>query len=220
MFTFCKDTKIFIIFIYYMELSVNTQIDSDLTISSLSYINDLVVDACNKGLYRIFVESFNMNDNMMQILIDTYGYNVTKKTNDIGTYVTYTIDWSNAPIVDLTPTPTPTATSTPTPTPTENNAIAGQFIYNAQEGIGWNSYGGNYLSFGRSQDGTNKTPLAGWYFKDSNNVVRRLLNSPLWFSGGNPSPYPNGNGWMAVANGSFYIAPTVTTITFYETAPA
>ena len=68
-------------------------------------------------------------------------------------------------------------------------------------------------------DGTNKTPLAGWYFKDSNNVVRRLLNSPLWFSGGNPSPYPNGNGWMAVANGSFYIAPTETTITFYESSP-
>jgi hypothetical protein len=116
---------------------------------------------------------------------------------------------------DLTPTPTVTPTSTPTPTSASN----GQFIYTAQGGIAWNSYGGNYLSFGLSQDGLNRTPLAGWYFRDSNNVVRQLLNSPLWFSGGNPSPYRNGNGWMAVANGSFYIAPTETTITFYETSP-
>jgi hypothetical protein len=115
----------------------------------------------------------------------------------------------------VTPTPTPTATPTPTPTSASN----GQFIYITQAGIGWNGYGSNYLSFGLSQDGLNRTPLAGWYFKDSNNVVRRLLNSPLWFSGGNPSPYRNGNGWMAVANGSFYIAPSETTITFYETSP-
>ena len=113
--------------------------------------------------------------------------------------------------ISVTPTPTPT----PTPTSTSN----GEFVYVAQTGIPWNGYGANYLSFGRSQDGLNKTPLAGWYFKDSNNVVRQLLNTPLWFSGGNPSPYPNGIGWMAVANGSFYIAPTETTITFYETSP-
>jgi hypothetical protein len=116
-------------------------------------------------------------------------------------------------------TPTSTITQTMTPTPTKSAPVPGQFIYVAQAGILWNSYGGNYLSFGRSQDGTNRTPLAGWYFKDSNNVVRRLLNSPLWFSGGNPSPYPNGNGWMAVANGSFSISASVTTITFYENIP-
>jgi hypothetical protein len=135
-------------------------------------------------------------------------------------YLNGNVVWS---LVTVTPTPTPTATLTPTPTatptPTPTSASNGQFIYTAQAGIGWNSYGANYLSFGPSQDGLNKTPLAGWYFKDSNNVVRRLLNSPLWFSGGNPSPYPNGNGWMAVANGSFYIAPSETTITFYETSP-
>jgi hypothetical protein len=113
----------------------------------------------------------------------------------------------------VTETPTPTSTPTPTQGP------GGQYVYIAQAGIGWNSYGANYLSFGFSQDGLNRTPLAGWYFKDSNNVVRQLLNSPLWFSGGNPSPFRNGNGWMAVANGSFYIAPTETTITFYETSP-
>ena len=123
--------------------------------------------------------------------------------------------------VTVTPTQTitPTMTVTPTPTSTPTSASNGEFIYTAQTGIAWNGYGANYLSFGRSQDGTNKTPLAGWYFKDSNNVVRRLLNSPLWFSGGNPSPYPNGNGWMAVANGSFSISASETTITFYETSP-
>jgi hypothetical protein len=120
-----------------------------------------------------------------------------------------------SPTATSTPTPTPsitptlTSTKTPTPTPSitpsksGSSGTPGQYVYVAQTGIGWNGYGGNYLSFGPSQDGTNKRPLAGWYFKDSNNVVRQLLNSPLWFSGGNPSPYPNGNGWMAVANGSF-----------------
>jgi hypothetical protein len=114
---------------------------------------------------------------------------------------------------------TPSITPTITPSSSSSGGVAGQYVYVAQTGIGWNSYGANYLSFGPSQDGTNRRPLAGWYFKDSNNVVRQLLNSPLWFSGGNPSPYPNGNGWMAVANGSFYINPSVTTITFYETSP-
>ena len=130
------------------------------------------------------------------------------------------VDYVNLNVVeysDLTPTPTVTPTSTPTPTPT--SAANGQFIYTAQAGIAWNGYGGNYLSFGLSQDGLNRTPLAGWYFRDSNNVVRQLLNSPLWFSGGNPSPYRNGNGWMAVANGPFSISASETTITFYESSP-
>jgi hypothetical protein len=123
------------------------------------------------------------------------------------------------PTETVTPTITPTNTQTVTPTPSENNAVAGQFIYVAQTGILWNGYGSNFLSFGRSQDGTNKTPLAGWYFIDSNNVVRQLLNTPVWFSGGNPSPWPNGIGWIAVANGSFSISSSQTTITFYETSP-
>jgi hypothetical protein len=130
------------------------------------------------------------------------------------------VDYVNLTIIGSTEsTPTPSPTLTPTPTPTPTSTPSGEFIYVAQTGIAWNGYGGNYLSFGRSQDGTNKTPLAGWYFRDSNNVVRQLLNTPLWFSGGNPSPYPNGNGWMAVANGSFTISASETTITFYETSP-
>ena len=213
-----------------MEVSTNSELDSQSTIESLSYINDLVLGAIDKGSYQIFVGSEYMNDNVMSILINTYGYYVTKKTNDNGTYVTYMIDWFNVATPTIEPTstptvtptststPTPTSTSTPTPTPTIES-IAGQFVYNAQPTIAWNGYGSNYLSFGRSQDGTNRTPLAGWYFRDSNNVVRQLLNSPVWFSGGNPSPYPNGNGWIAVANGSFSISASETTITFYETSP-
>jgi hypothetical protein len=96
-----------------MELSTNSESDSQSTIESLSYINDLVVSTCDKGAYHIFVDSSHMNDDMMLILTNTYGYHITKKRNDNGTHVTYLIDWSNAPI------PTPTPTSTPTPTPTE-----------------------------------------------------------------------------------------------------
>ena len=77
-----------------MDISSDSNLDSDLTISSLSYINDLVVEACDKGLYSILVHSSHMDDDMMLILIDTYGYQVTKRTNDFGTHVTYVIDWS------------------------------------------------------------------------------------------------------------------------------
>ena len=218
-----------------MDISTNSELDSQSTIESLSHINDLVLGAVDKGSYQIIVGSEYMDDNVMSILTNTYGYHITKKINDNGSYVNYIINWfgipaptpgptstptstpTSAPTSTPTVTPTPTSTSTPTPTPTSSSN--GQFVYNAQPSIGWNSYGSNYLSFGESQDGTNRTPLAGWYFKDSNNVVRQLLNTPLWFSGGNPSPYRNGNGWMAVANGSFSISASETTITFYETSP-
>ena len=56
-----------------MEVSTNSEIDSQSTIDSLSHINDLVLSAVNKGSYEIFVDSAYMNDNMMSILINTYG---------------------------------------------------------------------------------------------------------------------------------------------------
>jgi hypothetical protein len=155
-------------------------------------------------------------DTITTVEVQITGQDVGNWNGNHGPWVDY-VNLNVTSYSDLTPTPTVTPTSTPTPTPT--SAPNGEFIYTAQASILWNSYGGNYLSFGLSQDGLNRTPLAGWYFRDSNNVVRQLLNSPLWFSGGNPSPYRNGNGWMAVANGSFYIDPTETTITFYESSP-
>ena len=100
-----------------MEISTNSSSDSQSTIDSLSYINDLVVDACNKGEYEIFVDSAYMNDTVMGILTDTYGYRITKTTNNFGTYVTYIISWFGIPVPSPTPTPTPTKTLTPTPTP-------------------------------------------------------------------------------------------------------
>ena len=81
-----------------METSTNSITDSQSTLDTLSYINDLVVDACSKGLYRIYVGSQLMNDDMVSTLIETYGYNVSTSTNDFGTHVTYTIDWSNVPV--------------------------------------------------------------------------------------------------------------------------
>ena len=84
-----------------MDISSDSILDSDLTISSLSYINDLVVDACNQGLYSISVHSSHMNDDMMLILINTYGYHVTKRTNDFGTHVTYSINWSKTSTTSL-----------------------------------------------------------------------------------------------------------------------
>jgi hypothetical protein len=110
-----------------MELSTNSELDSQATVDSLSYINDLVVSECSKGGYQIFVDSSHMNDNMMSILVNTYGYDITKKTDDIGTYVTYKIDWTNAPtpVPTSTPTPTPTSTLVPTPTATPGFGSSG-----------------------------------------------------------------------------------------------
>jgi hypothetical protein len=161
-------------------------------------------------------------DTITTVEVQITGQDVGNWNGNHGPWVEY-VNLNAISYLDLTPTPTPTMTPTytptATPTPTPTIASNGEFVYTAQEGIAWNGYGANYLSFGLSQDGLNRTPLAGWYFRDSNNVVRQLLNSPLWFSGGNPSPFRNGNGWMAVADGSFSISADETTITFYETAP-
>lgn len=89
-----------------MEVSTNSEIDSQSTIDSLSHINDLVLSAVDKGSYEIFVDSAYMNDNMMSILINTYGYFVTKTTNHMGSYVTYIISWFGIPTPSPTPTPT------------------------------------------------------------------------------------------------------------------
>lgn len=94
-----------------------------------------------------------------------------------------------------------------------------QHVFNAQAGIDWNGYEGNYLSVGFSQEGESIPPQAGWYFVDSNGNIRQLLNDTLWFSGGAPSPYPNGAGWLCVSDGSFTINNTVTSIIFYEQQP-
>ena len=92
-------------------------------------------------------------------------------------------------------------------------------VFNAQGGIVWNGYGSNYLSVGFSQEGESVPPQAGWYFVDDVGTIRQLLNDVLWFSGGAPSPFPNGAGWLAVSNGPFALNESNTTLTFYEQQP-
>lgn len=120
-----------------------------------------------------------------------------------------------------TPTPTPTPTSTPEPCYsgfTISNCGTSH-VYNIGS-VPWMGYGDNYLQVGPSQDGGGLiAPQSGWYFVDDCGRVRQLLNTPLWFGGGQNSPTPNGNGWLCVANGPFTIADNVTTLTFCESMP-
>ena len=90
----------------------NATTDSQSTLNSLSYVNSLILTASSDGLFRIFVESPTMNDDMMETLINTYGYKVTKKLYIQATYPIYLIDWFGIPVPSLTPTPTPSSTPT------------------------------------------------------------------------------------------------------------
>lgn len=128
----------------------------------------------------------------------------------------------------VSPTPTPTATLTPTPTPTPapcytNFSVSNcgtSHVYTQEPSTIWDSYGSNYLQVGPSVDGGGTTaPQAGWYFVDDCGTVRQLLNTVLWMSGGNPSPYPNGSGWLCEADGPFVISSGTTTLTFCESLP-
>lgn len=107
-------------------------------------------------------------------------------------------------------------------TPGTNGPVT--HIFDAQTGITWTSYGddGNghgYLSVGTSQENVINPPVAGWYFIDDNGLIVQLRNDALWFSGGAPSPFENGNGWLCVADQIFVYNDTNPTITFYETIP-
>ena len=110
-------------------------------------------------------------------------------------------------------------------TPGTNGPVT--HVFDAQSGIEWMSYGDDgsghgYLSVGYSnetQDPPSNPPVAGWYFIDDNNNIVQLRNDVLWFSGGQPSPYPNGAGWLCVADQLYTYSAANTSITFYETIP-
>lgn len=89
--------------------------NTDTTTGSLSYINDLVTGATTSGSYNIVVPRLYMNEAMAVKLRTTYGYNVTRRNDFMGTNDSYIISWGNND--DPTPTPTSTPTSTPTVTP-------------------------------------------------------------------------------------------------------
>jgi hypothetical protein len=81
-----------------MILASQSATQSTSTVKSLSYINTLITDAANKGLYNITVNGSVMTDNMRRDLIDNYGYNVNVKYNNMGTFPTYVIDWASGNI--------------------------------------------------------------------------------------------------------------------------
>lgn len=91
-------------------------------------------------------------------------------------------------------------------------------VLNKELGQDWNTYGGNYLQGGNFEG--SETPQAGWYIVDDLGTVRQVLSDPVWFSGGNPTPIQNGNGWFMVLDGPFVIDNAKTSIIFYETLPS
>lgn len=75
-----------------MLTNPTSQNNSNSTRESLTYVNNLIVNATNMGMYHTFVESRYIDESEVDI-IRSYGYNVTKINNDFGTYFTYKITW-------------------------------------------------------------------------------------------------------------------------------
>ena len=68
---------------------------SDNAITELTYVNSIITEAMSNGLYSIIIEGRHMNDSMANILRTTYGYTVTSKSIDMGSYNRYKISWLN-----------------------------------------------------------------------------------------------------------------------------
>ena len=131
----------------------------------------------------------------------------------------YSVTPTPTPTQSETPTPTPTPTLTPTPTAPDN----GIYVYDVWSGIPWNGYhdpGSTFLQTGPSQAGGGTIPpQAGWYFIDDNGALRQILNTPVWFGGGQPSPTQNGLGWLCVIDQDWEYSDSNPTITFYANMP-
>jgi hypothetical protein len=67
------------------------------TRSTLSYVNSVVTGVTSLGGYTTFIDERYMDDNMAYVLRNTYGYNVTKKDDFMGTLQNYTINWGAPP---------------------------------------------------------------------------------------------------------------------------
>ena len=89
------------------------------TRDNLTYVNNVVTGCTSRGEYVAFIDARYMDQDVVNDLL-SLGYRVTNLTNDIGTFITYKIEWSSA-YVPPTPTPTPTPTNTPTPSVTPTN---------------------------------------------------------------------------------------------------
>ncbi len=66
---------------------------SDNAITGLTYVNSVIPGASANGLYSVIIEGNYMNDTMADTLRTTYGYKVTPKSVDMGSYVRYQISW-------------------------------------------------------------------------------------------------------------------------------
>lgn len=104
------------------------------------------------------------------------------------------------------------------PTPIVISGGGTTHVFDAEPSTEWNGYGDVYLQTGPPQE-EGLTPLAGWYIVDDNGTIRQVLSTPAWFTGGNPTPFPNGSGWFFVLDGPFVYNVSNPTITFYETLP-
>lgn len=93
------------------------------------------------------------------------------------------------------------------------------------DGNNWNGYhtvgSDPFLQTGASQEGDGSIPpVAGWYFVDDNGNIRQLLNTPVWFSGQQNSPFPNGGGWLCVVDSNDWVySDSNPTLTFHESVP-
>jgi hypothetical protein len=63
------------------------------TRGDLSYINHLITGATASGSYTVYTNEKIMDDNMAYVLRTTYGYNVTKSNEFMGTLSEYSINW-------------------------------------------------------------------------------------------------------------------------------
>ena len=72
--------------------------NSTQTRENLTYINNLITGATVQGLYRIIVPNQYMDDTMASILRSIYGYNVTSRNSNMGSFQDYLINWEPAPV--------------------------------------------------------------------------------------------------------------------------
>ena len=105
-----------------------------------------------------------------------------------------------------------------------NTIVNTSHVFLPQDGLPWTNYGNDgeghsYLSVGLSVENSANLPQAGWYFIDDNDTVCQLLDTPVWFSNGAPSPYPNGTGWICVVDRICTFQDNNTNITFFEHVP-
>lgn len=78
-----------------MITATTAKANTHTTRDSLTYINSLVSGATENGEYYVFVDGKIFDDAMAYTISSTYGYNITKSYNDMGTFPIYMISWKS-----------------------------------------------------------------------------------------------------------------------------